>query len=171
MFFNNRYFSQQCKQFSSRRNPKHPPHQRKRMWDSCRVCLLSYLILLIHIYGQWQKVRPPFSHDIVLDCTDNIATRYLLNDACAACGPIPLVSGSALRFEGQLTVYLTSHLPNRDADSNPEGEAKRRRMIEEERIPCFRCINPVPPPAVQACSDAGVLGVGEVLLIFPIFLY
>ncbi len=42
--------------------------------------------------------------DVVLDCTDNVATRYLLNDACVLTGK-PLVSGSALRFEGQLTVY------------------------------------------------------------------
>jgi len=43
-------------------------------------------------------------YDIVLDCTDNVATRYLLNDACVLSG-LPLVSGSALRWEGQLTVY------------------------------------------------------------------
>ncbi|KAH9284795.1 Adenylyltransferase and sulfurtransferase MOCS3 [Echinococcus granulosus] len=95
-------------------------------------------------------------HDIVLDCTDNITTRYLLNDACAACGPIPLVSGSALRFEGQMTVYLTHRPPERDSS---ECETKRLRLIDEEKVPCFRCINPSPPPAVQACSDAGVLGV------------
>lgn len=88
-----------------------------------------------------------------------MATRYLLNDACAACGPIPLVSGSALRYEGQMTVYLTSHLQN-----GPSHEAKRQKMIEEERIPCFRCLNPSPPPAVQSCSDAGVLGVGKCYL-------
>lgn len=96
------------------------------------------------------------SHDLVLDCTDNVATRYLLNDACAACGPIPLVSGSALRYEGQMTVYLTAHLPG-----GPTDEVKRQKLIEEEKIPCFRCLNPSPPPAVQACSDAGVLGVGK----------
>ncbi|KAM7535527.1 hypothetical protein Aperf_G00000094260 [Anoplocephala perfoliata] len=94
------------------------------------------------------------NHDLVLDCTDNVATRYLLNDACAACGSIPLVSGSALRYEGQMTVYLTAHLP-----SGPTDESKRQKLIEEEKIPCFRCLNPSPPPAVQACSDAGVLGV------------
>ena len=41
---------------------------------------------------------------VVLDCTDNVATRYLLNDACVLADR-PLVSGSALRFEGQLTTY------------------------------------------------------------------
>lgn len=41
-------------------------------------------------------------YDIIADCTDNVATRYLLNDACVLLGK-PLVSGSALRFEGQVS--------------------------------------------------------------------
>ncbi len=94
-----------------------------------------------------------------MDCTDNLATRYLLNDACAAVGPIPLVSGSALRFDGQMTVYLTRRVP--DHDAGEDGEAKRRKLADEERVPCFRCLHPTPPPAVQGCSDAGVLGVGK----------
>ncbi|XP_065831242.1 adenylyltransferase and sulfurtransferase MOCS3-like [Oscarella lobularis] len=75
-------------------------------------------------------------YDIVLDATDNVATRYLLNDACVLLGK-PLVSGSALRFEGQLTTY------------NYEGG------------PCYRCLFPKPPPpeTVTNCSDGGVLGV------------
>lgn len=80
------------------------------------------------------QIIPKF--DIVLDCTDNVATRYLLNDACVIANR-PLVSGSALRYEGQLTVY---HLQ--------DG-------------PCFRCIHPKPPPpeTVTNCSDGGVMGV------------
>ncbi|XP_033212971.1 adenylyltransferase and sulfurtransferase MOCS3 [Belonocnema kinseyi] len=72
--------------------------------------------------------------DVVLDATDNVATRYLLNDACVISGK-PLISGSALKFEGQLTVY------------NYDG-------------PCYRCIFPKPPPpqAVTNCSDGGILG-------------
>lgn len=75
-------------------------------------------------------------YDLVLDCTDNVATRYLLNDACVMANR-PLVSGSALRYEGQLTVY------------------------HYEGGPCFRCIHPKPPPpeTVTNCSDGGVLGV------------
>uniref|UniRef100_A0A336M9W7 Adenylyltransferase and sulfurtransferase MOCS3 homolog n=1 Tax=Culicoides sonorensis TaxID=179676 RepID=A0A336M9W7_CULSO len=71
--------------------------------------------------------------DIVLDCTDNVATRYLLNDACVMLKK-PLVSGSALQFEGQLTVY------------NYQGG------------PCYRCLFPKPPPpeAVTNCGDGGV---------------
>ncbi|KAI8910532.1 adenylyltransferase [Powellomyces hirtus] len=74
--------------------------------------------------------------DIVVDATDNVATRYLLNDACVLLNK-PLVSGSALRMDGQLTVY------------NYDGG------------PCYRCIFPKPPPAetVTNCSDGGVLGV------------
>lgn len=75
-------------------------------------------------------------YDIVADCSDNVPTRYLVNDACVLSGK-PLVSASALRMEGQLTVY------------NYRGG------------PCYRCLYPVPPPpeTVTNCSDGGVLGV------------
>jgi len=74
--------------------------------------------------------------DVVLDASDNVATRYLVNDCCVLAGK-PLVSGSALRFEGQLMVY---------------GYNKSA---------CYRCVYPKPPPAhtVTNCSDGGVLGV------------
>jgi adenylyltransferase/sulfurtransferase len=74
-------------------------------------------------------------YDVIVDATDNVVTRYLLNDACVLLGK-PLVSGSALRMEGQLTVY-----------SYGGG-------------PCYRCIFPQPPPAhtVTNCSDGGVIG-------------
>ncbi|XP_076633963.1 ubiquitin-like activating enzyme 4 isoform X1 [Colletes latitarsis] len=73
-------------------------------------------------------------YDVVLDATDNVATRYLLNDACVL-SKKPLVSGSALRFEGHLTVF------------NHHG-------------PCYRCIFPKPPPpeTVTNCGDGGVFG-------------
>ncbi|NXK98906.1 MOCS3 sulfurtransferase, partial [Formicarius rufipectus] len=75
-------------------------------------------------------------YDIVADCSDNAPTRYLLSDACVLAGK-PLVSGSALRLEGQLAVY------------NYRGG------------PCYRCLFPEPPPpdAVTTCADGGVLGV------------
>lgn len=74
-------------------------------------------------------------YDVIVDCSDNVATRYLLNDASVLLKK-PLVSGSALRFEGQLTVY------------NHEGG------------PCYRCLFPTPPPpdTVTNCSDGGVVG-------------
>ncbi|KAF4802076.1 Adenylyltransferase and sulfurtransferase MOCS3 [Turdus rufiventris] len=75
-------------------------------------------------------------YDIVADCSDNVPTRYLLSDACVLAGK-PLVSGSALRLEGQLVVY------------NHGGG------------PCYRCLFPQPPPpdTVTNCADGGVLGV------------
>jgi adenylyltransferase/sulfurtransferase len=75
-------------------------------------------------------------YDVIVDCTDNVATRYLLNDACVLCKK-PLVSGGALRMEGQLTVYHYQ-----------EG-------------PCYRCLFPTPPPpeTVTNCNEGGVLGV------------
>uniref|UniRef100_A0A8D8MF05 Adenylyltransferase and sulfurtransferase MOCS3 homolog n=1 Tax=Culex pipiens TaxID=7175 RepID=A0A8D8MF05_CULPI len=74
-------------------------------------------------------------YDIVVDATDNVATRYLLNDACVLLKK-PLVSGSALQLEGQLTVY-----------NHKSG-------------PCYRCLfpNPPPPETVTNCGDGGVLG-------------
>ncbi|KAI2805764.1 Molybdenum cofactor synthesis protein 3 [Blomia tropicalis] len=76
-------------------------------------------------------------YDVIVDGTDNPMARYLLSDACVLLKK-PLVSGSALRFEGQVTVY------NFDLDT-----------------PCYRCVFPEPPPAgtVTNCADGGVLGV------------
>jgi adenylyltransferase and sulfurtransferase len=73
--------------------------------------------------------------DIVMDGSDNAATRYLINDICIIMKK-PLVSGSALQLEGQITVY------------GLRGG------------PCYRCMFPEPPPAhtVVNCSDGGVLG-------------
>ncbi|XP_043932101.1 adenylyltransferase and sulfurtransferase MOCS3 isoform X2 [Protopterus annectens] len=75
-------------------------------------------------------------YDIVADCSDNVPTRYLVNDVCVL-RKKPLVSASALRMEGQLTVY------------NYCGG------------PCYRCLYPKPPPpeTVTNCADGGVLGV------------
>ena len=74
--------------------------------------------------------------DIVLDGTDNIPTRYLLNDACEILG-LPWVHASVFRFEGQLTTFNLDGGPN------------------------YRDLLPKPPPAdaVPSCADAGVLGV------------
>ena len=76
-------------------------------------------------------------YDIIVDATDNVVARYLINDACVLSGK-PLVSGSALRFDGQLAVYNYN-----------------------QTSPCYRCLFPTPPPAgtVTNCSDGGVIGV------------
>lgn len=75
-------------------------------------------------------------YDVVLDGTDNFATRYLINDACVLLGK-PNIHGSIHRFEGQVSVF-----------SAPGG-------------PCYRCLYPEPPPpgSVPSCAEGGVLGV------------
>ncbi len=74
--------------------------------------------------------------DIVVDGTDNFATRYLVNDACVLTGK-PNVYGSIFRFEGQASVFATK-----------DG-------------PCYRCLYPEPPPPglVPSCAEGGVLGI------------
>ncbi|KAM3955212.1 adenylyltransferase and sulfurtransferase MOCS3-like [Aphomia sociella] len=86
-------------------------------------------------------------YDIVLDCSDNVPTRYLLNDLCVM-SKIPLISGSALKLEGQLTIY---------------GYRAEKNTNEKELSyigPCYRCVFPSPPPAaaVGSCSANGVAG-------------
>ncbi|MGQ0537547.1 MAG: molybdopterin-synthase adenylyltransferase MoeB [Gemmatimonadaceae bacterium] len=75
-------------------------------------------------------------YDLVVDGTDNFATRYLVNDACVISGK-PNVYGSIFRFDGQASVFCTA-----------DG-------------PCYRCLYPEPPPAglVPSCAEGGVLGV------------
>lgn len=96
-------------------------------------CQITCHTRLINRFNALHILR---AYDLVLDCTDNVATRYLLNDACVMLRK-PLVSGSALKLDGQLTVY----------NYGVQG-------------PCYRCIYPVPPPpeAVTNCGDGGVLG-------------
>ena len=75
-------------------------------------------------------------YDVIVDGTDNFATRYLTNDACVMLGK-PNVYGSIFRFEGQASVFAL-----------PDG-------------PCYRCLFPDPPPPgmVPSCAEGGVLGV------------
>ena len=79
-------------------------------------------------------------HDVLIDGSDNFATRYLINDACVRLR-IPDVHGSVFRHEGQVTVLW----PARAVDPGP----------------CYRCLYPEPPPPELApsCAEAGVLGV------------
>ena len=79
-------------------------------------------------------------YDVVVDGTDNLPTRYLINDACVKHG-IPNVHAAVYRFEGQLTVFWPKY--------------------EQRRGGCYRCMFPEPPPADSApsCSEIGVLGV------------
>jgi molybdopterin/thiamine biosynthesis adenylyltransferase/rhodanese-related sulfurtransferase len=75
-------------------------------------------------------------YDLIVDGTDNFATRYLVNDAAVLLGK-PYVWGSIYRFDGQASVFWAEHGP------------------------CYRCLYPEPPPAgmVPSCAEGGVLGV------------
>ena len=73
--------------------------------------------------------------DLVLDCTDNFATRLAVNAACFAAGK-PLVSGAAIRLEGQVSVF-----DPRRADS-----------------PCYQCLYGEGDEEALSCSEAGVIG-------------
>ncbi len=85
------------------------------------------------------EILEPF--DVVVDCTDNFPTRYLLNDACVLLNK-PLVYGSILKFEGQVAVF--NHLK-----TNGNRSANYRDLFPE----------PPEPGTVQNCEEAGVLGV------------
>lgn len=76
------------------------------------------------------------AYDVIVDGTDNFATRYLVNDACVLTGK-PNVHASVFQFDGQASVFAT------------------------EQGPCYRCLYPEPPPPgmVQNCAEGGVLGV------------
>ncbi|KIX93348.1 uncharacterized protein Z520_10991 [Fonsecaea multimorphosa CBS 102226] len=82
-------------------------------------------------------------YDLVLDCTDNPATRYLISDACVVLQKV-LVSGAAQRAEGMLIVLNSPPTPS-------EGN---------EKGPCYRCVFPRPPApeTVRGCSEIGILG-------------
>lgn len=75
-------------------------------------------------------------YDLIVDGTDNFATRYLVNDACVLLNK-PYIWGSIYRFDGQASVFWSEHGP------------------------CYRCLYPEPPPPgmVPSCAEGGVLGV------------
>jgi adenylyltransferase/sulfurtransferase len=83
------------------------------------------------------NVKEIFSqYDLIVDGTDNFATRYMVNDAAVLLGK-PYVWGSIYRFDGQASVFWSEHGP------------------------CYRCLYPEPPPPgmVPSCAEGGVLGV------------
>ena len=80
-----------------------------------------------------ERISKPY--DLLIDASDNFPTRYLINDLCVLTGK-PNVSGSVLRFDGQVSVFWG------------------------EKGPCYRCLFPDPPPAdlIPSCAEGGVLG-------------
>ncbi len=75
------------------------------------------------------------SFDLIIDGTDNFATRYLVNDACVLANRVNIY-GSILRFEGQVSVFA------------------------DKKGPCYRCLFPNPPDvgSIPNCAEAGVIG-------------
>ena len=87
-------------------------------------------------------------YDLIVDGTDNFATRYMVNDAAYFLRK-PYVWGSIYRFDGQASVFWPT-LEVDGADGPQSAEA-----------PCYRCLYPEPPPPgmVPSCAEGGVLGV------------
>ncbi|NJN51254.1 MAG: molybdopterin-synthase adenylyltransferase MoeB [Gammaproteobacteria bacterium] len=71
--------------------------------------------------------------DLVIDGTDNFVTRYAINDACFAAG-VPLISGAAIRMEGQVAVFDPRH----------------------DESPCYRCLYPAAAETELNCAENGV---------------
>ena len=90
----------------------------------------------VELFGQY---------DLILDGTDNFATRYLVNDAAALAGK-PYVWGSIYRFEGQVSVFW---------EGAPDGPDGTTRAVN------YRDLYPEPPPPgmVPSCAEGGVLGI------------
>ncbi|HVY84000.1 MAG TPA: molybdopterin-synthase adenylyltransferase MoeB [Caulobacterales bacterium] len=79
---------------------------------------------------------------IVLDGTDDFATRFAVNQACHDLG-VTLISGAVGRWEGQVATFksgATKHLPS------------------EQRLPCYRCFVPEAPPNAETCAQVGIVG-------------
>jgi molybdopterin/thiamine biosynthesis adenylyltransferase/rhodanese-related sulfurtransferase len=97
-----------------------------------------YITVMVHEEALTNdNVMEIFSgYDLIVDGTDNFATRYMVNDACVLLGK-PYVWGSIFRFDGQASVFWADYGP------------------------CYRCLYPEPPPPgmVPSCAEGGVLGV------------
>ncbi len=90
------------------------------------------LTLLSHRLTAAELARTVGQADVVLDCSDNFASRFAINAACVAQGK-PLISGAAIRFEGQLCVFIPGNGP------------------------CYRCLYQDSGEAEESCTDNGVI--------------
>jgi molybdopterin/thiamine biosynthesis adenylyltransferase len=79
-------------------------------------------------------IEPITKVDIVLDCTDNLTTRLAINQACVQT-KTPLISGAAIRMEGQISIF------NSNLDNSP----------------CYRCLYPNNETIVETCTETGIL--------------
>ena len=96
------------------------------------ICLQTHQVLL----SADNALSLFADYEVVIDCSDNFATRYLVNDACVVLNK-PLVFGAIFKFEGQVSVF------------------------NYQNGPTYRCLHPVPPAPGDApnCAEIGVLGV------------
>ena len=107
--------------------------------ESARTSVLninSFIEVIVHdLELNRENALEIFEHyDVIIDGTDNFATRYLINDAAVLLGK-PYIWGSIYRFDGQATVFWADHGP------------------------CYRCFHPQPASDTANCAEAGVLGV------------
>jgi adenylyltransferase/sulfurtransferase len=84
--------------------------------------------------GDAELLEQVQTHDVVVDCSDNFPTRFALNHACKLAGT-PLVSGAAIRMEGQITTF----------------------DFREEGVSCYRCLYGEEGENEDTCSTTGVL--------------
>lgn len=84
-------------------------------------------------------------YDLVMDCTDNPATRYLISDICVLLCK-PLVSAASVQKSGQLIVL--------NCPPTPQG------LLDGKHAPCYRCCfrKPPPPSSMVSCGEAGIMG-------------
>ncbi len=90
----------------------------------------------------WNAINLLRDADIVLDGTDDYATRFIVNAACHALGAT-LVSGAVGRWDGQVATFKSG---------------KTKTLPPEQRLPCYRCFVPEIPPAAEKCAEAGIVG-------------
>ncbi|RKZ42263.1 MAG: molybdopterin-synthase adenylyltransferase MoeB [Gammaproteobacteria bacterium] len=107
--------------------------------ESARDSLLALnpLIKITPLYQQLDHdalAKQISQVDVVLDCSDNLPTRFAINQACVET-QTPLVSGAAIRMEGQITVFR-SDIPD---------------------SPCYRCLYPSKEALVETCTQTGIL--------------
>src|SRR5690606_4444818 len=95
----------------------------------------THVTALVQRLGDAELDQQVALADLVLDCTDNFDTRHAINRACVAHRK-PLVSGAAIRFSGQISVFDLRH----------------------DEAPCYHCLFPhSDEPEVMSCATTGVL--------------
>ncbi len=115
------------------------PHLNQPKAQSAKQRMLAINpYVQVDVYGDRfsasNAVQIAAGYNIIVDGTDNFATRYLINEICVKAGK-PYVYGSIYRFEGQVSVF------------------------DSRRGPCYQCLYSDPPPETTAPTDRGVLGI------------